>query len=64
VNKTHTDLITNGCSLNAEGKALLVTAFNKHFDEEAIRYKGKNQTRSNIIQWDAHAFANSLIQQP
>jgi CRISPR-associated protein Cas1 len=64
VNKSHTDQITNGYSLNAEGKSLLVTAFNKHFDEEAIRYKGKNQTRSNIIQWDAHAFANSLIQQP
>lgn len=62
VNKSHTDNITNGCSLNSEGKALLVNAFNKYFDEETIRYKGKNQTRSNTIQFDAHAFANSLIQ--
>ena len=61
VNKAHTDLITNGCSLNSEGKALLVAAFNKFFNEETIRYKGKNQTRSNAIQWDAHAFANTLI---
>lgn len=62
VNKLHTDQITNGCSLNSEGKALLVAAFNKYFDEETIRYKGKNQTRSNSIQYDAHTFANSLIQ--
>lgn len=62
VNKSHTENITNGCSLNSEGKALLVNAFNKYFDEETIRYKGKNQTRSNTIQYDAHAFANSLIQ--
>lgn len=62
VNKTHTDQITNGFSLNSEGKALLVPAFNKYFDEETIRYKGKNQTRSNSIQYDAHTFANSLIQ--
>ncbi|WP_181305984.1 CRISPR-associated endonuclease Cas1 [Rufibacter sp. XAAS-G3-1] len=62
VNKIHSDQITNGYSLNNEGKALLVAAFNKYFDEETIRYKGKNQTRSNTIQYDAHTFANSLIQ--
>lgn len=62
INKIHVDQITNGCSLNTEGKALLVAAYNKYFDEETIRYKGKNQTRSNTIQYDAHAFANSLIQ--
>lgn len=62
VNKTHVDQITNGYSLNSEGKALLVAAYNKYFDEETIRYKGKNQTRNNTIQYDAHTFANSLIQ--
>lgn len=61
VNKSHIDAITNGYSLNKEGKALLVNAFNKYFGEETIRYKGKNQTRSNTIQFDAHTFANSLI---
>ncbi|TXK33287.1 CRISPR-associated endonuclease Cas1 [Pontibacter qinzhouensis] len=62
VNRIHTDQITNGYSLNSEGKALLVAAFNKYFDEETIRYKGKNQTRSNSIQYDAHTFANILIE--
>lgn len=61
VNKSHTDAITNGHSLNKEGKVLLVTAFNKYFDEDTIRYAGRNQTRSNAMQFDAHAFANSLI---
>jgi|SRR5690606_28231116 len=64
INKTHVDQITNGYSLNAEGKTLLVAAYNKSFDEETIRYKGKNQTRNNTIQYDAHAFANSLILKP
>ncbi len=61
VNRAHTDAITGGCTLNKEGKVLLVTAFNKHFEEDTIRYSGRNQTRSNAMQWDAHAFANSLI---
>ncbi len=61
VNKAHTDVITNGHSLNKAGKELLVTAFNKYFDEDTIRYGGRNQTRSNAMQFDAHAFANSLI---
>jgi CRISP-associated protein Cas1 len=61
VNKSHTDAITNGCTLNKEGKNLLVQAFNTYFDVDAIRYKGRNQTRSNIMQMEAHAFANSLI---
>ena len=61
VNKAHTDAVAKGCSLNKEGKVLLVTAFNKYFDEETIRYRGRNQPRSNAIQFDAHTFANSLI---
>lgn len=61
VNKAHIDEIKNGVSLNKEGKTLLVNAFNEYMDNDAIRYKGKNQLRSNIIQFDAHAFANQLI---
>lgn len=61
INQSHTDEITNGISLNAEGKKIIVEQFNKTFDVESIRYKGKNQTRSNILQLEAHAFANSLI---
>jgi len=61
VNDTHTDKITNGYSLNEQGKALLTERFFKFFEEEKIRYKGKNQSRANALQMDAHAFANSLI---
>jgi CRISPR-associated protein Cas1 len=62
VNDGHTDAITNGISLNAEGKNLLMQALIKFLDEETIRYKGRNQTRINAMQQDAHQFANSLIQ--
>jgi len=61
VNKSQTDAITNGYSLNKAGKELLVGAFNEYFHTDNIRYKGRNQTRSNTIQMDAHSFANSLL---
>ncbi len=61
VNDKHCDTITNGISLNADGKNLLIQYFFKFFDEDKIRYKNRNQTRSNIIQLDAHHFANQLI---
>ncbi|NOY51170.1 MAG: CRISPR-associated endonuclease Cas1 [Chlorobi bacterium] len=61
VNDKHSDKITNGYSLNAEGKNLLVQHFFKFFDEDKIRHKNRNQTRSNAMQLDAHHFANQLI---
>ncbi len=61
VNKNHIDIITNGCSLNKAGKELLVDAYNKYMDVDTFRYNGRNQTRSNAIQMDAHSFANKLI---
>jgi len=61
VNDSHTSLITNGISLNADGKNLLMQALMKFLDEDKIRYKGRNQTRINIMQQDAHQFANKLI---
>lgn len=61
VNDTHTTPITNGMSLNTEGKNLLMQALMKFLDEDKIRYKGRNQTRINAMQQDAHQFANSLI---
>ena len=51
-----------GVSLNAEGKMLLVTAYNEFMDGDPIRYKGRNLTRSHCIQLDAHQFANALIE--
>jgi len=62
VNQLHTEKVFNGFSLNKDGKVLLIESFNKYFEEDTIRYKNRNQTRSNIIQFDAHNFANSLIQ--
>jgi len=64
VNKSHTDEHAKGMSLNAMGKELLVTAYNKFFDDDAIRHRGRNQMRSNIIQSDAHVFANTMLDNP
>jgi CRISPR-associated protein Cas1 len=61
INKAHTDEITNGVTLNKEGKELLITALNDYLEDEPIRYKGRNQTRANSMQQDAHTFANALI---
>lgn len=61
VNDSHTSKITNGISLNTDGKNLLMQALMKFLDEDKIRYKGRNQTRINAMQQDAHQFANSLI---
>ena len=62
VSKAHTDVHTKGVSLNAEGKALLVTAYNKFIDDDPIRHRGKNHARSNVIQSDAHVFANAMLE--
>ncbi|MEZ0608931.1 CRISPR-associated endonuclease Cas1 [Fibrella sp. WM1] len=64
VNKSHVGEVSgskNGYSLNADGKALLVNAFNEFLDNDPIRYRGRNLTRSHCIQLDAHQFANELI---
>lgn len=61
VNDSHADVITNGVSLNAEGKNLLLQSLMQFLDEDKIRYNGRNQTRMNAMQMDAHQFANKLI---
>ncbi|WP_077924399.1 CRISPR-associated endonuclease Cas1 [Spirosoma sp. 209] len=69
VNKAHVSEVAStrgrgssgGYSLNADGKALLVQAFNDYFDNDPIRYRGRNLIRSHCIQLDAHQFANELI---
>ncbi len=61
VNQQHTTKITNGFSLNQQGKALLMEAYNRYLYDDSIRYRGRNQTRGNCIQMDAHKMANSLI---
>ncbi|KJR43126.1 CRISPR-associated protein Cas1 [Candidatus Magnetoovum chiemensis] len=54
------DKIPNGYILNSEGKAVLLTAFNEFLDT-AIRYRGRNIKRRDIIQFDCHNIANNLI---
>ncbi|WP_374165236.1 CRISPR-associated endonuclease Cas1 [Arcticibacter sp. MXS-1] len=62
VNKAHIEEITNGVSLNKEGKELLVNSLNNFLETETVRYRGRNQSRANAMQQDAHRFANELIQ--
>lgn len=62
VNDSHTDVITNGISLNADGKALLMQSLMQFLDDDKIKYNGRHQTRMNAMQMDAHQFANKLIQ--
>lgn len=61
VNKGFFDTLQNGVMLNADGKPLLVEHFMRYLDEDTIRHKGRNQTRYNAMQLDAHSFANALI---
>lgn len=61
VRQDHTDELANGVRLNQEGKKLLIERLNKHLEEDRIRYKGRNQARGNIIQFEAHQFANELL---
>ncbi|HKJ32974.1 MAG TPA: CRISPR-associated endonuclease Cas1 [Balneolales bacterium] len=62
VKQSHTREIKNGIGLTKDGKKMIVQAFIEQFDVEKIRYRGRNQTRMNAIQQDAHTFANTLIE--
>lgn len=58
----HYHSITNGIGLTKSGKKMIVESFINRFDTDKIRYRGRNQTRMNAIQQDAHTFANKLIE--
>ena len=60
VKQEHFDKLENGFTLNKEGKAMLVSAFNAFLDE-SIRYSGRNIKRGDIIQFDCHKIANGMI---
>lgn len=62
VNKSYFEVLTNGFSLNEEGKRFFVGPYLEYLDTEKIRYKGRLQTRMNAAQLEAHRFANSLIE--
>ncbi len=61
VKKSFFEEISGGVSLNAEGKPPLVEHFTKYLDTDTVKHKGRNQTRYNAMQLDAHYFANQLI---
>ena len=56
------DKLSNGLTLNKEGKAVLIEAFTDYLDT-AIRYRGRNITRRDSIQFDLHRIANELLEQ-
>ena len=57
----HTQKSANGISLDKAGKELLIAHLNDFLEIKTIRYKGRNQTRNNSLQMDAHHFANILL---
>jgi CRISPR-associated protein Cas1 len=55
-----TEPVHKGFVLSTAGKKFLAPALLEHFDS-IIRYHNKNRKRIDMIQTDAHAFANFLI---
>lgn len=49
-----------GMGLNKEGKAILIEAVNREF-EKTVVYRGRKIKIGNIIQFECHRIANSLI---
>jgi CRISP-associated protein Cas1 len=62
INQSHCDAITNGVTLNTEGKKLIAESFIDYLDNQTIRYNGRNLTRMHGMQLDAHQFGNALIE--
>ncbi len=60
VKKEYFDRVRGGVSLNANGKKLLISAFNERLDTR-VRYRGRNIAQRDIIQFECHRFANWLI---
>jgi len=60
IKKEHFDPIKGGLTLNKEGKAVLIEAFNNILGK-TVRYRGRNIKNLDIIQFECHRIANSLI---
>lgn len=60
VKQEHFDKLKDGFTLNKDGKATLISALNQFLDE-SVRYSGRNIKRGDIIQFECHRIANSLI---
>lgn len=61
INKAFFDSYNEGISLNKVGKEFFVGPYLEYLDSEKIRHAGRNQTRMNALQLEAHRFANKLI---
>lgn len=61
VGLSHTQPLATGLTLTKEGKQLLIEKLNDYLEVQTLRYNGRNQTRGNGLQMDAHRFANELI---
>lgn len=60
VNKTYFDEIKNGLTLNQDGKKALLEEFTERLNK-AVLYKNRKITNLDIIQYECHNLANSLI---
>lgn len=60
VKKEYFDKIIGGLSLNKTGKALLIGSLNETF-EKTIEYSGRNIKTGNVIQFECHKIANTLL---
>jgi CRISPR-associated protein Cas1 len=62
VKKEFFDQVEGGLTLNKEGKAQLIESLNQTL-EKSIRYRGRNIKNRDIIQFECHRIANSLIKE-
>lgn len=60
VKSEHFDEIEGGFYLNKEGKALLISEYNKDM-ESTVKYRGRDIQLQNIIQFDCHNLANKIL---
>ena len=63
VNQSHTDAIRGGVKLNPAGKSLLTEPLGNYLRSDKVKHSQKHQTRENVIQNEAIAFAQSLLDQ-
>ena len=61
VNKSYFDKIRGGLKLNEEGKRKLLLPFTEKLNQRVL-YNGRKISNIDIIQFDAHRLANSLIE--
>lgn len=62
VKKDYFDQIKNGMQLNAEGKKILIAAFNERI-EQRIQYRGRLLQLKDTMQFDCHQIANRFLKE-